>query len=82
MPARAYAQLDVLLILWSSMKREGIRTFLVLYCDMRVLSNTALCSTWRYILVAAAEENKEGQSDGVLGELYEWPPEGTLVYTR
>jgi hypothetical protein len=49
---------------------------------MRFLSNMAFCSTGRYILVAAVEEDKERQSDGVLGELSGRPPEGTLVHTR
>jgi hypothetical protein len=50
--------------------------------DMRFLSNMAFCSTGHYILVAAVEEDKKRQSDGVLGELSGRSPEGTLIYTR
>jgi hypothetical protein len=49
---------------------------------MSFFSNMAFYSTGRYILVAAIEEDKERQSDSVLGELSGRLPEGTLVYTR
>jgi hypothetical protein len=50
--------------------------------DMIFLINMAFCSTECYILVAAVEEDKERQSDSVLGELSRRSSEGTLVYTR